>query len=83
MALSEKAKNECVSDAIDLDQPTVNAAALSRTQWVSLLTGLDAWFESNRGAGKSAMEAEAGISITAATAKLVGKVWLLKKWGFE
>ncbi len=50
---------------------------------LALVQGLDDWYEANRLAAKTAMEAEAGISISNILAKKYGKAWMAWKFGGE
>ena len=83
MALTELQIRECLSEMVSEDQDTVNAAVLTRPVWHALTRGLENWYEANRLSAKAAMESEAGVSITSAVAKKIGRYWLRKKWGTE
>lgn len=83
MALTELQIRECLSEMVSEDQAEVNAFPLLRTQWHGLFRGMENWFEANRAAAKTAMETEAGITISNALAKKIGRIYLRKKWGTE
>jgi hypothetical protein len=55
----------------------------SKTELRVLLQGLENWFEANRPAIKTAMETEAGITISPALAKKLFRVWMQLKYGGE
>ena len=58
-------------------------SGLSKAQWKGLMQGLDDWFESERLNMKAAMVAGAGVPLTNALAKKMGKIWLQWKYGGE
>ena len=55
----------------------------NKFETLALLQGLENWFESERANIKTAMQTEAGISISNTLAEKLGKVWLQWKFGGE
>lgn len=61
----------------------LRAESPSKQQLRSLVQGMENFFEANRAAMKAAMEAEAGITITQAFARKIGRAWMQLKFGGE
>ena len=57
-------------------------SGLTKTQWKAAVQELEDWFESERAAQKTAMDS-AGVTLSNALAKKIGRTYYQWKWGGE
>lgn len=61
----------------------MQTAGLSKSQWKAALQAIEDTFESNRATMKSNMDTAAGVTLSNALAKKLGRVWMQQKFGGE
>lgn len=83
MAFSETDKQKAFREMRKRAKALVGAQNYPRAAYVAGIGGMDAWFESNRAAIKTAIDNAAGVTFPNDVAKAIGKYWMLHKWEFE